>query len=162
MTSPPSTGSDSLTCPQCHKHVDPAAWVMHPRYCTAADPLEAKDQSSSRPSDSNPVAIPSPARHMGIPPYPTRNRQARSTIGILNAVRYGGTGLFILLAALFALMSVIGIVGSGGAIYGFSGFVAAVICALWAALVYAVVGWFVDSLALLIRIEENTRPLSDA
>ena len=38
MTSPPSTGSDSLTCPQCHKHVDQAAWVMHPRYCTAADP----------------------------------------------------------------------------------------------------------------------------
>ena len=41
MTSPPSTGSDSLTCPQCHKHVDQAAWVMHPRYCTAADPAGA-------------------------------------------------------------------------------------------------------------------------
>ena len=156
MTSPP-TDSDSLTCPQCHKHVDQAAWVMHPRYCTAADAAGVKDKPSSTPTDSNTPTV-APARHMSISPYPSRNRQARSTVGILNAVRYGGTGLFIVLAALSVLGAVIGMVQSGGAIYSFGGFIGALVFALWAALVYAVVGWFVDSLALLVQIEENTRP----
>lgn len=95
---------------------------------------------------------------MSITPYPTRNRQAKSTVGILNAVRYGGTGLFLVLAALSALAAIIGTVNSGGAVYSFGGFIGALIFALWAALVYAVVGWFVDTLALLVQIEQNSRP----
>ncbi len=94
---------------------------------------------------------------MTVTQNPARNRQAKNTVGILNTVRYVGTGLFLLMAALSALAAVIGIVQSGGAYFSFGGFLVALIFTLWAAVVYAVVGWFVDSLALLVKIEENTR-----
>ena len=85
--------------------------------------------------------------------------QARTTAGILNIVRIVGTALF----ALNAL---------GVAIYGIvewadpntSKFAVVLIplgVLMWlviAAVFYAVVGWFVDTLSLLTQIAQNTAP----
>jgi len=88
---------------------------------------------------------------------PKRNLQARTTAGILNLVRIVGTALF-------------GLNALGVAIYGIVAWadphtskLAVVLIPLGvlmglviAALFYAVVGWFVDTLNLLTQIAKNT------
>lgn len=93
----------------------------------------------------------------GLPASPIRNLQAKGTVGILNTVRWIGTGVFGLLAALMLLAALFAFVTSGGPGYAFAGVVFAALLALVAALIYAVVGWFVDSLNLLVQIEKNTQ-----
>ena len=88
---------------------------------------------------------------------PKRNLQARTTASILNLVRIVGTALF-------------GLNALGVAIYGIVAWadphtskLAVVLIPLGvlmglviAALFYAVVGWFVDTLNLLTQIAKNT------
>ena len=99
----------------------------------------------------NPYAVASP------PGRPSLNRQAKATVGILNTVRWIVTIVFGLMAALTVLGALLGLTSNGG-VYAFAGLAAAAVLALWAALIYAVVGWYVDSLNLLVQIEENTKP----
>jgi hypothetical protein len=66
MSSPTGTSPNALTCPQCHKRVDPAVWAMHPRYCTAAGTAEHPSADSARETARPaPATSPSPAARKG-------------------------------------------------------------------------------------------------
>lgn len=96
----------------------------------------------------------------GFPPAQSgqnKNRQARATAGILNTVRLIGTIGFVGLAVITLLGGLIGAASSeNGAVTLVFGVVGALFALLFAALFYAVVGWFVDTLSLLTQIAENT------
>lgn len=89
-----------------------------------------------------------------------KNRQARATSTILNAVRMIGTIGFVGVGAFVFLGSLLAAASSRDetATVAFLayGVVAASCVLLFAALFYAVVGWFVDTLSLLTQIAENT------
>lgn len=99
-----------------------------------------------------------------IPAVPARNRQAKGTVGILNTLRWVGTWVFIILAGLGVLTSVIGyilVTANGAPAYAILGFgLWAVLCVVvngvLGALFYATIGWYVDSLSMLVKIEQNT------
>jgi hypothetical protein len=89
-------------------------------------------------------------------PRPVRNLQARTTVGILNIVRYvtvGVFGLTTLLFTIFLLAEVahpytswlsitLGVMGAG-------------LSLVLGAMGYAIIGWYVDSLNLLTQIANS-------
>ncbi len=87
----------------------------------------------------------------------SKNLQARTTGGILNIVRYAGTAVFGLIAAILVIAGFV-----EWADPHTSGLTAVLILigvgttTVAALLFYAIVGWYVDSLALLTQIAGNT------
>ena len=86
-----------------------------------------------------------------------KNLQARTTAGILNAVRILGTVGFGLLALLLVIVGMVewadAHTNGTAAVMTIIGVGAALVSG---ALFYAVVGWFVDTLNLLTKISKNT------
>lgn len=94
---------------------------------------------------------------MSFPTTPAPNRQAAATVGILNLVRWLSVGVFGVGAVISLLAGFIAMAQGEGALPLFGGMLIAVLCVIYGALAYAIIGWYVDSLALLKQIAENTR-----
>lgn len=99
------------------------------------------------------------------PATPARNLQAKGTVGILNTVRWVGTTFCAAVTTLLLLANIVGIIALSGhgyltpfSIIGFwvGNAIFVVMGGVCAAFFYAVVGWYVDSLNLLVQIERNT------
>jgi hypothetical protein len=85
------------------------------------------------------------------------NRQARTTVSILNTVRTIGTGFYALAAALLALGTLVAAASSDRPGLTFIiGLIWTGMTVVFGALFYAVVGWFAGTLTLLKQIAQNT------
>jgi hypothetical protein len=88
---------------------------------------------------------------------PKRNLQARTTAGILNIVRIVGTALFVLNALGVVIYGIVAWADPHTSKFAVVLIPLGVLMSLViAALFYAVVGWFVDTLSLLTQIARNS------
>ena len=94
-----------------------------------------------------------------VPVAPTapKNVLAKSTVNILNIVRWIAVGVFGLAVVVGGILGLVGLVSNEPATVLIS--VAIVVpSAFLGALAFAVIGWFVDTLNLLTQIARNTHP----
>lgn len=91
------------------------------------------------------------------PATPQRDRHARTTVGILSAVRTIGIVLFGIGIAIGVLGMVVGTLTADNHVQAFFLSAASTVSlTVFAALWYATFGWFVETLNMLTRIAANT------
>jgi hypothetical protein len=88
-------------------------------------------------------------------PVATKNRQARGTVAILNIARWVGVALFALLAFGLVVVTLVSAF-EGDTTRMLAGAGSLGVTVVFGALFYAIIGWYVDTLALLTQIARNT------
>ena len=94
-------------------------------------------------------------RALTAPAAAPKNVQARGTVGILNIARWTGVAFFAF-AALIAVGATLVGLAHGETYTALGGLLGLVFTIIFGALFYAVIGWYVDTLALLTQIAQNT------
>ena len=83
------------------------------------------------------------------------NYQARTTVGILNTVRWLTVALYFIAVVIGVVGAFSGLVTGNGNVF-LQGLIITVISTMFGALSYAFIGWYVDTLNLLTQIAKNT------
>jgi len=92
---------------------------------------------------------------LAAPVVAQKNLQARSTVAILNIVRYALVMIFVVSAVVAVVVTIIGVV-QGETTTVLLGLTSVVVQVILGALAYAFIGWYVDTLDMLKQIARNT------